>query len=243
VKDVQTGGRKALALRHVMFEDAGLLRPILEGRGIRLAYVEAPSSDLTRLDALVPDLLVILGGPIGVYEEEDYPWLKHETALIRARLEARKPTLGICLGAQLMARALGARVYPGRVKEIGWAPVILTDEGRASPLAHLERENAPVLHWHGDTFDLPQGAARLAFTQITPNQAFAIGRHALALQFHIEAIGHDLERWFVGHAVEIDATPGLSVQALRADTEKHSAALARAGWLVLQAWLDGALKE
>lgn len=238
---MQTKRRTALALRHVMFEDAGLIGPVLAARGIGLDYVEAPASDLTQLDVLAPDLLVILGGPIGVYEEEDYPWLKQETALIRARLDARKPTLGICLGAQLMARALGARVYPGPAKEIGWAPVTLTDEGRVSPLSHLEHENVFVLHWHGDTFDLPQGAVRLAFTQVTPNQAFAIGRHALALQFHLEAVGRDLERWFVGHTVEINATPGTSVQKLRADTERHSPALARAGRRVLEAWLARAL--
>ncbi len=231
--------RTALALRHVMFEDAGLLGEMLDEDGIKLDYVEVPSSDLAQTDALSPDLLVILGGPIGVYEEADYPWLTPETALIRARLDARKPTLGICLGAQLMAKALGARVYPGRAKEIGWAPLTLTEDGRRSALAPID--GMPVLHWHGDTFDLPNDAVRLAFTEVTPNQAFAIGDHALGLQFHLEARGQNLERWFVGHTVEIGATPGVSVQALRRDAARYSPALERSGRLALRAWLDRAL--
>ncbi len=236
---MQDKSRTALALRHVMFEDAGLIGPILHEDGIRLDYVEVPSSDLARTDAMSPDLLVILGGPIGVYEDADYPWLEPETALIRARLDARKPTLGICLGAQLMAKALGARVYPGRAKEIGWAPLTLTEDGRRSALVHVD--GLPVLHWHGDTFDLPDTAVRLASTALTPNQAFAIGDHALGLQFHLETCGRNLERWFVGHTVEIAATPAVSVQTLRRDTATYSPALERCGRLALRAWLDRAL--
>ena len=113
----------------------------------------------------------------------------------------------------------------------------LTADGKASPLSHIE--NTPVLHWHGDTFDLPEGATRLASTTLTPNQAFAIGDHALGLQFHLEAHGQNLERWFVGHAVEIAATPGTSVLALRADTQKYSPVLEPGARRALQAWLDG----
>lgn len=229
--------RTALGLRHVMFEDAGLIAPLLQERGITLDYLDVPSSTLTQTDVLSPDLLVILGGPVGVYETGDYPWLENEAALIRARLQMSRPTLGICLGAQLMASALGARVYPGPAREIGWAPVTLTSDGKASPLSHIE--NTPVLHWHGDTFDLPEGATRLASTTLTPNQAFAIGDHALGLQFHLEAHEQNLERWFVGHAVEIAATPDTSVQTLRADTQKYSAALEHSARRAIQAWLDG----
>lgn len=232
--------RTALAFTHVAFEDAGLLAPVLKERGIALTYADVPVTALDTLDVMSPDLLIILGGPIGVYEEADYPWLAPETALIAKRLAARKPTLGICLGAQLMAKALGAKVAPGKAKEIGWAPLTLTEAGKASPLEHVDGAKTPVLHWHGDTFDLPEGAALLASTAICETQAFAIGTHALGLQFHLEAYGLALERWFVGHTAEIGATPGVSVQGLRADTQKFSEGLARQGKLALNAWLDGA---
>jgi GMP synthase (glutamine-hydrolysing) len=132
-----------------------------------------------------------------------------------------------------MAKARGARVYPGATKEIRGAPVTLTEEERQSALVHVD--GTPVLHWHGDIFDLPEGAARLASTELTPNQAFAIGNYALGLQFHLETYGRDLEHWFVGHIVEIAATPSVNMRALRADTEKYSSALERCGQLALRA--------
>ena len=187
------------------------------------------------MDPLDPDLLVVLGGPIGAYEEAPYPFLIRELQLLEQRLAQERPTLGLCLGAQLMARALGARVYPGKGKEIGWSPLALTPAGRASCLRHLDV--TPVLHWHGDTFDLPERAQRLASTDLTENQAFAWGRAALALQFHAEAAGPMLERWFVGHALEIATTPDVSVEALRADTQRCSPGLERAGRACFEEWL------
>ena len=189
------------------------------------------------MDALLdaePDLLVVLGGPIGVYENDIYPFLDDEIALIAARLAARKPILGLCLGAQLMAWALGARVYPGPAKEIGWKPLILTAEG-AGLLAPLK--NLPVLHWHGDTFDMPPGAINLAKTDICAHQVFSIGNHALGFQCHPEADGVGFERWLIGHACEISAAPGVSVPVLRADTARYAAAAAKAGQVVLRGWL------
>jgi GMP synthase (glutamine-hydrolysing) len=214
-----------LAIRHVAFEDLGLLGPVLEERGASIRYVEVPTADLTALKPEEVDLLVVLGGPIGVYEEADYPFLVPEIRFIEARLKTGKPTLGICLGSQLMAKALGSRVYKGPAKEIGWSPLTLTDAGRASPLKHLDGAKTAVLHWHGDTFDLPQGAVRLASTEICANQAFAWGKSALALQFHAEAMGRMLEGWFVGHTGEIAATDGISVSKLRADTERWTPVL------------------
>jgi GMP synthase (glutamine-hydrolysing) len=122
------------------------------------------------------------------------------------------------------------------VKEIGWAPLDLTAEGRASCLRHLA--GAAVLHWHGDTFDLPQGAVRLASTPACDNQAFSWGKAALGLQFHAEAAGTALESWFVGHAAEIGATPGISVPRLRADTARCSAAMIAAGTACFVDWLN-----
>ena len=228
-----------VALRHVPFEDLAYFESILTDRGLGVRYIDAVTDDLAAIDAVRPLLLVVLGGPIGAYEDTAYPFLGDELRLIEHRLRANRPTLGICLGAQLMARALGARVYPGPVKEIGWAPVTLTEAGRRSPLRFIgESEGGGVvLHWHGDTFDLPDGAVHLASSTLYENQAFSWGQSALALQFHAEAGGRGLERWFVGHAAEIGAQPGLSVAALRADTERFTPSVTAAGQAFFSAWL------
>ncbi len=224
-----------LALRHVAFEDLGLLAPLLAERGHSVSYVDVPTAELDALDVVTPELLVVLGGPIGVYENDQYPFIDRELELLAARIAARRPLLGICLGSQLIAGALGARVDPAGVKEIGWAPVTLASAGAASCLRHLA--DTPVLHWHGDTFDLPDGAVHLASTPVCRNQAFAVGEHTLALQFHAEAAGRALEAWFVGHTCEIAATPGQSVGALRAATLRHSPLLLERGSACFREWL------
>jgi GMP synthase (glutamine-hydrolysing) len=230
--------RSAIAIRHVAFEDLGSLAAVLERRGFALAYRDAPVDDLAAADIVDCDLLVVLGGPIGAYEEEPYAFLRDELRAIETRLRAGKPVLGICLGSQLMALALGARVYPGTGKEIGWSKLALTEAGRRSCLAPLG-DGTPVLHWHGDTFDLPKGTTHLASTERYRHQAFAWERHGLALQFHIEVTAPGLERWYIGHACEIAATPGLSVPVLRAQAEHWAPGLAPVAARCLEVWLDG----
>lgn len=227
--------KTALVLRHVHFEDLGAFTPVLRARGYAITLVDAPGFDLATLDPLEPDLLIALGGPVGVGDVTAYPFLAAEQALLRARLEAERPTLGICLGAQLMALALGAAVGPTGVKEIGFSPLTLTEAGRQGPLARLDA--APVLHWHGDRFEIPPGGVCLASTAVCDNQAFAIGRHALGLQFHPEVDADLIEPWLVGHAVEL-ADAGLDPAALRADARRHGAALKMAGQAMLGDWLD-----
>jgi GMP synthase (glutamine-hydrolysing) len=228
--------KNAVALTHVTFEDLGSFAPVLSARGYDLHYREACSAPWR--DPLVEsaDLLIILGGPIGVYEEESYPFLTEEIALVRRRLAAQQPTLGLCLGSQIMAAALSARVYPGGRKEIGWKNIQLTPAGQTSPLRHLA--DVPVLHWHGDTFDLPADATWLAQSDLYPHQAFTLGHHGLALQFHPEVTALGLERWFIGHALEIATTPGLDVSTLRTESQKHAPALAQAATACLNDWLD-----
>ncbi|MGQ4647898.1 amidase [Lyngbya aestuarii] len=230
--------KTALCLRHVAFEDLGNFEPILKSYGYKITYLEAGASELREIDPLAPDLMVVLGGPIGVYELDDYPFLKTEIALLAKRLAADLPTLGLCLGSQLMVKALGASVYPSGRKEIGWSPLILTEAGKQSPLAELAPELTPVLHWHGDTFDLPQGAIHLAATEEFKHQAFAWGKHCLGLQFHPEVTKQGLENWFIGHTLEINTTPSLSVTQLRQDTQKWSAKLEKQGAAFLRRWLD-----
>lgn len=230
--------KQAVAIRHVAFEDLGTFEDGLRRHDYDIRYVDATTDRLDLPALRSADLLVILGGPIGVYEERQYPFLTKELALIEQRLATQAPVLGICLGCQLIARALGARVYAGGGKEIGWAPLNLTDAGRASPLRHLAADDGAVLHWHGDTFDMPDGAEGLASTPHYPHQAFRYGTQALALQFHAEVSALGLERWFVGHAVEIAATPEVSVEQLRADTRRWSPPLAAAALRLLDEWLS-----
>jgi GMP synthase (glutamine-hydrolysing) len=211
--------KSAIAIRFVHFENLGTLETVLREQGYEVRYLEAASGEVPREDALAPDLVVTLGGPIGAYEDTSYPLLKPVLGLLEQRIAADLPTLGVCLGAQLLARTLGARVYPGSGKEIGWSMLHLTADGLKSPVRHLE---TPVLHWHGDTFDLPRGAALLASTEQYEHQAFALGRNIVGLQFHPEVTAAGLEYWYVGHACEIAAVPRLSVPKLRASSIKHT---------------------
>jgi GMP synthase (glutamine-hydrolysing) len=224
--------KTVLALRHVHFEDLGAFEVPLREAGYEICYRDAGVDDFASPGDF--DLLAILGGPIGAYEDDLYPFLNQELWLISRQLRAEKPVLGICLGAQLMARALGAKVYPGPAKEIGWKPLTLTQDG-AKALPALA--DIPVLHWHGDTFDLPPGAVNLASTDVCKCQAFSVGRHGLGFQFHPEAQRHGFERWLIGHAGEIASTTGVSVSQLRSDTQKYGDICAQRGRLVLRDWL------
>lgn len=229
--------KTALVLRHVPFEDLGLLAPLLLQRGYALHTHDAGVGPLQDGLHPAPDLLVVLGGPIGAFDDAAYPFLADTLALLGERLARRQPVLGVCLGAQLMARALGAGVAPMGHKEIGFAPLALTAEGERSVLAPLA-DGTPVLHWHGDQFEVPPSAQGLATTPLCPHQAFAVGTHALGLQFHLEADLSRIEQWLVGHACEL-AAAGVDLHALRSGAREHGAALARAAEAVFGTWLDG----
>ncbi len=220
-------------VQHLSFEDLGSFAQPLRELGHACRVVQAGVDDVGQaIDEA--ELLVVLGGPIGVYETDRYPFLVDELAALARRLAARRPTLGICLGAQLMARALGGGVYPGGRKEIGWSELQLSSAGLRSPLQHLV--SVPVLHWHGDTFDLPAGAELLASSAVYPHQAFRVGPNILGLQFHPEALPREFERWLIGHTGEL-ASAGLDVPTLRAQARQHGPLLERAGQAMLRAWL------
>ncbi|QGU32166.1 glutamine amidotransferase [Thermochromatium tepidum] len=228
--------KTAVAIRHVAFEDLGSFAGVLTQRGWVLRDLEAGIDRLGDIDPIEPDLLVVLGGPIGAYEEASYPFIRDALRLLERRLQSDRPTLGICLGAQMMARALGARVYPGPDKEIGWTPLRLSPAGQRSPLANLDGALTSMLHWHGDTFDLPPGATRLASTDLYLNQAFSWGRSALGLQCHPEIRADQFERWLIGHAVELNIA-GISIPDLRAESARLAPTLEQQGRRFFDAWL------
>ncbi len=230
---------KAVVFAHLPFEDLGSLEPELQRRGFAINIVDATTAHFLLRESDSCDLLIVLGGPIGVYDSADYPFLIGEIDFIRRRLAAHKPTLGICLGAQLMAAALGARVYPGsRGYEIGWSPLKAAGpQPTPNWFAPLLAKDISVLHWHGDTFDLPDGAQHLARTELYENQAFAVGDYALALQFHPEVTESGLERWYVGHTCELNQKQ-IPIKRLRADAHKYAPALLNAATQFWKLWLD-----
>jgi GMP synthase (glutamine-hydrolysing) len=225
--------KTAVALRHLAFEDLGLIEPWLKARGWRIVTYDAGVDELWKIDLPQVDLLVVLGGPIGAHDDALHPFLTEEVDLIRQRLDSDRPILGICLGAQLMARALGAGVVPMRGKEIGYAPLKLSAAGEASPLAALAGQ--PVLHWHGDQFHLPAGVPSLATTPLCPHQAFMAGEHAMAWQFHLEVDAARIEQWLIGHTNELRQA-SIDIAALRQAALQHRAGLAAALDAVLGDW-------
>lgn len=238
VRRAEENMRRAVVIGHVAFEDPGSLAPALAAAGFTIHAYQAGVDIIPWHEGLVCDLLVVLGGPIAVYEEAAFPFLKTEKELVAARLARGGVTLGICLGAQIMAAALGARVYAGNAgKEIGWEPVHPTPAGRATAcLAPLFAPGVAVLHWHGDTFDLPVGAVHLASSSRYAHQIFSYGEHGWAFQCHPEVRGTDLERWLIGHACELGQA-GMNIAALRAEMSLHAPALERAAASLWKKWL------
>ncbi|OAL78351.1 glutamine amidotransferase [Acinetobacter sp. SFB] len=208
------------AIQHLAFEDLGHWEDIFYQLGFRVRYFEAGVDDLSKAFQH-KGLTIILGGPIGVYESNDYPFLQQEIDLLKVRLKENLPTLGICLGAQLIAHALGAKVYAGDEKEIGWSKLSLSNtvNNVLTPL-----NDTAVLHWHGDTFDLPEQAELLASSDIYPNQAFSVGKNILALQFHLEVTAESLEKWLIGHTCELRQA-NINIPQLRADNKKYALSL------------------
>lgn len=230
-------------IRHLAFEDLASFESVLEINGYRINYIEAADfslkpDDLAQLDPLSDELLVILGGPISVNDAALFPFIDAEVNMLSKRIMRDKPTLGICLGAQLIAKALGAKIFAGKEKEIGWSKLSLTASGEQSALRFLGEEHCSMLHWHGETFDLPAKAVLLASSQAYENQAFSYGDKVLALQFHPEITQRSMEKWFIGHIGEIMQTDDVSVEKLRDDTRQYANQLEIQGELFFKSWLN-----
>ncbi len=224
--------KPVFVFRHVPFEDLGLIRAPLEARGISIEY-----ADLYRPGAPVPDVtqaagLIFMGGPMSA--NDDLPYLRQELQLIAQAVERRQPVLGVCLGAQLIAKALGAKVYRNPVKEIGWFEIHFTGAAARDPLFAGVGPSETVFHWHGETFDLPPGAERLAYSEACRNQAFRFAAGVFGLQFHLEVTSAMIEDWSAQDAncgdVRELATP--------IDPRQNAARLALLSSVVFGRWCD-----
>lgn len=217
-------------LQHVPFEDIGSMGSWLDSRGARLSYTrffENPA--LPPLTGL--DLIIAMGGPMSVNDEAVHSWLAAEKRFLKQAIEQGTAVLGICLGAQLIASAFGARVYPNHCKEIGWFPI----EGISSePGDFAFPAGLTVFHWHGETFDLPAGAIHLARSEACENQAFQLGRHVLALQFHLETTAESAQ--LLVENSRADLSPGPWVQQ-----EHDLREMDHGVYAGVNKWMDGVL--
>ncbi len=222
-----------LVVRHHLEENLGSLEKIFIDRGIPFTYRDVARGELlpARLEAYSGFL--VLGGFMGVYQQDEYPFLHEELNWLARVLKAERPVLGICLGSQLITQALGARVFKGeKGPEIGWKPVRLTEAGQKDRLFKNVPETFVPIHWHGDTFDLPTGAELLASSEMYPHQAFRAGKSVYAVQFHFEANEKLIEYW-----ARVDQTTlqkaGLTPEGLREESRKFLPKLEK---LALQIW-------
>lgn len=179
------------AFMHVPYEGLGCMEQWILEKKHNLTYTKFYDKD--KLPALSEiDWLIVMGGPMGVYDEAKYAWLSEEKLFIKQAIESGKTVLGICLGSQLIAEVLGAKVYPNKQKEIGWFDLQVTEEGKSQSLLNDFENSFPVFHWHGDTFDLPAGSINLFQSAVTKHQGFLIQEKVLGLQFHFEVTAKTL---------------------------------------------------
>ena len=207
-------------LQHVAFEGLGQIDNILKENGHRLTRTKLYEGDsCPKIETF--DMLIVMGGPMSIHDEIEYPWLRSEKRLILQAIQAGKIVLGICLGAQLMAHVLGAKVYNNAQKEIGWFPV-----QRSLGLSAQDFQfpsTLEVFHWHGETFDLPQGAVRLAESAACKNQAFQWGRQAIGLQFHLETTTETAQAMVKNCGEELQ--PGPTIQSANTILGKNNSEL------------------
>jgi GMP synthase (glutamine-hydrolysing) len=210
--------------QHVEFEGPGMIATWATRAGFQVSatrhYLNDPLPAVGDLD-----WLVIMGGPMNIYEDARYPWLREEKKLIQQALEHAKTVLGICLGAQLVAHVLGAPVRANGYREIGWFPIRKTAAAETTGVAAALTDGMPVLHWHSDTFDLPVGAVQLARSHACDQQGFVFGRRVVGLQFHLEMTPQGLERLIRHCRAEIDGGPYVQQPtAMLAESARFTAA-------------------
>ena len=210
--------------QHDPVEELGFFAEVMEKEGasyrtVRLFHKEMPAENWHRIAALI-----LLGGPMGVDDEDKFPFLRWEKRIIRAAIDESVPILGVCLGAQLIAASLGSRIFHGSVKEIGWSPVSITPHGQVDSLLGYLPENATVFQWHSDGFDLPPGAVCLASSMHYPTQAFRVGKTIYGLQFHLEVTPRMIEHWIGERSKELALAPYVMPEKVLADSHKYAPA-------------------
>ncbi len=216
---------EVLVFQHDPFEDLGFFAEVLEKQGadyrvLRLFEGEMPAEDWQHIGALI-----ILGGPMSVGEEDQFQFLRWEKRIIRAAIDEAVPILGICLGAQLISESLGTKIYHGPVKEIGWSPISITPHGQVDSLLGYLPESATVFQWHGDGFELPQGAIHLASSVNFKTQAFRVGKSIYGLQFHLEVTPTMIERWIDERSKDLALVPYVLPEKILADTHNYASTL------------------
>lgn len=210
-----------LVLQHIECEDLGTIADAMSKRGIGYKYVRLFDGERVPADTSRYTGIVILGGPMNVYEEDKYPYLKDEDILIKKAVRNDMPVLGICLGGQLIAKAAGARVHKGTKKEIGWYKLRLTEESRQDKVFNALPHELSVFQWHGDTFDIPEGATRLAGSELFPNQAYRIGSRIYGLQFHLEVTKEMINQWIAEYKEELSTLDYINAGRIISDTPSY----------------------
>lgn len=187
--------------QHIDCEGPGSLLDVLKAKEIRVNVLKPFQGD--PIPAHLGDGLIVLGGPMGVYEENQYPWMTAELDAIRKCLDSSRPVLGICLGSQMLAHVAGGRVYKGPSQEVGWFPITLTEAGHLDPLLLGQPREFNAFHWHGDTFTLPPGSALLAESPAYPHQIFRVGPNAYGFQCHLEVTEGMVRSWMEAYAKDL----------------------------------------
>jgi GMP synthase (glutamine-hydrolysing) len=230
---------RVLVLQHIACEHPGVFSEVMRDRGVEQVPVELdenePLPDWRKFDAVLA-----MGGPMGAVDDAEHPWLAPEKRLVREAVDGGRPFLGVCLGVQLLAAALDAPVYPAERPEVGLLPVELTPEGRDDPLFAGVEEPLVSLQWHGDTFDLPDGAALLARSPVVPNQAFRAAERAYGVQFHLEVTGEMAREWAEVPAYQRSLAETLGEEegaAFIADVERRADELHPAARRLFANWL------
>ena len=195
-------------MQHTLCETLGSFEAVLQGNGVEYSYIETHEGNPVPAEMAEKAGLIVMGGPMGVYEYARYPFLRDEMYLIESALKLEKPVLGVCLGSQLLAAALGAEVKKGERKELGWHTVTLSDSAAHDPLFRGVGNEFCPFHWHGDVFSLPREAIRLASSKQTLNQAFRYGKNAYGILFHLEVTGGQVSQMLSDFADELRETGG-----------------------------------